>query len=426
MRDTAARIRAFLRQRDAPASSLMLVDRFLRAAVPSEELATRLLRPVLEPEGMSYQPAAGWLPPEAPDPQRPCPVAVVIDPGADRAVAAPAVPLAGARPADDLSGAVAVMADPRRDGARLRQWLRSRGLAAPEAIVSLASVARKSVRVPRGAGLPAICALLGVRWLEGDRIEDAAEAMAACVARALGDAPQEVVESATEEIALPAGITADDLAELPAAPGVYRFYDTDGALLYVGKAKNLRRRVGSYFRRPRAAGHGSRFLHRVHRMEHETVGSDLEALLREARLIGRLGPAGNVQNTVRERGRRYEAARTVALLLRREGGGASVIVVENGRYRGHATLGPRGGGLPAARRLLVRVLGGSPGRRGRATARVDRDTEILNSWLARHAGAVSRLDLDGFTTVEDACSALRAAVDALRSEPGPAVFRSGG
>jgi excinuclease ABC subunit C len=36
------------------------------------------------------------------------------------------------------------------------------------------------------------------------------------------------------------------LDEVPAAPGVYRFHDADGALFYVGKAANLRRRLGQY------------------------------------------------------------------------------------------------------------------------------------------------------------------------------------
>src|SRR3989442_15758262 len=44
--------------------------------------------------------------------------------------------------------------------------------------------------------------------------------------------------------------TAEDLKALPAGPGVYRFIDRDGLVIYVGKAKNLRARGGSYFTPP--------------------------------------------------------------------------------------------------------------------------------------------------------------------------------
>jgi len=47
--------------------------------------------------------------------------------------------------------------------------------------------------------------------------------------------------------------TADDLKALPAGPGVYRFIDREGRVIYVGKAKNLLRAVGSYFAPPPGA-----------------------------------------------------------------------------------------------------------------------------------------------------------------------------
>ena len=82
--------------------------------------------------------------------------------------------------------------------------------------------------------------------------------------------------------------------EAPAAPGVYVFRDWAGAALYVGKAANLRRRLSAHFadRRwrvlpPALAG--------VAAIEWQQVGSEIEALLREARLIRDLQPVVNVQ-----------------------------------------------------------------------------------------------------------------------------------
>jgi predicted GIY-YIG superfamily endonuclease len=82
--------------------------------------------------------------------------------------------------------------------------------------------------------------------------------------------------------------------EAPAAPGVYIFRDVQGRALYVGKATNLRRRLGAHFsaRRWRALVPA---IARVEDVEWQITGSELEAVLREATLIDELQPAANVQ-----------------------------------------------------------------------------------------------------------------------------------
>jgi predicted GIY-YIG superfamily endonuclease len=82
--------------------------------------------------------------------------------------------------------------------------------------------------------------------------------------------------------------------DAPATPGVYVLKDADGGALYVGKAKNLRRRLRAHFadRRWRAIKPG---MSRAFDAEWQEVGSELEALLREAALIETLQPPLNVQ-----------------------------------------------------------------------------------------------------------------------------------
>ena len=85
---------------------------------------------------------------------------------------------------------------------------------------------------------------------------------------------------------------------LPRSPGVYFFYGTGERLLYIGKAKCLRERVGSYFgetslRRPRKI---RRLLAEIRRIEHQVCGSELEALLVERRLIAERLPILNRQH----------------------------------------------------------------------------------------------------------------------------------
>jgi hypothetical protein len=270
-----------------------------------------------------------------------------------------------------------------------------------------------------------------VRWLETDDAAGRALAMAACIAAADSWLREQAdgAGSKTTETKLPDGITAQQLAALSSGPGIYRFYDAEGTLLYIGKAKNLRRRVSSYFqsgaslpRRGAGPRHGARFLPRVHRLEVEAAGSELEALLSEARLIKRKKPSGNVQMEIHERGPRYGATRRFAILLPRPGGlGATAVFVRDGRHAGHVTIGPRGGGLRAAGRMIGRVV--CSAFPARPLSALDRDSEILASWLARNGESVSRLDLDSFGKVTDAMRALRGAVKALLAEPGAAVFR---
>ncbi len=84
------------------------------------------------------------------------------------------------------------------------------------------------------------------------------------------------------------------VAALPAAPGIYRFRDADGRLLYVGKAKNLRQRVASYT--TNAATHRGKVLdliRHIHDVEVEVAGSELEASLHEADEIRRTKPPYN-------------------------------------------------------------------------------------------------------------------------------------
>ncbi len=81
--------------------------------------------------------------------------------------------------------------------------------------------------------------------------------------------------------------------QAPDAPGVYQFQDARGRVLYVGKAKELRRRVLSYFSRqlePRLAG----MLARARRLEFVVTATDVEALILENRLIKRHRPRYNV------------------------------------------------------------------------------------------------------------------------------------
>jgi excinuclease ABC subunit C len=91
-------------------------------------------------------------------------------------------------------------------------------------------------------------------------------------------------------------LDARDLSALPNRPGVYLFKDAEGAVLYVGKAKSLRNRVRSYFRKDGGHSLKTRELS-LHAGEVDTiiVGSESEALILEANLIKEHQPPFNIQ-----------------------------------------------------------------------------------------------------------------------------------
>ena len=84
------------------------------------------------------------------------------------------------------------------------------------------------------------------------------------------------------------------LKTLPNSPGVYQYFDADDNIIYVGKAKNLKKRVASYFNKNHEDGKTRILVKKIASVKHIVVATETDALLLENNLIKKYQPRYNV------------------------------------------------------------------------------------------------------------------------------------
>ena len=149
----------------------------------------------------------------------------------------------------------------------------------------------------RGYGLGKICRHLGIEIEERHRAKGDAAATVQLFHYLLeidtnGHA-QTMLKSGSKEQFLPPNVPAAEIKKLPPQPGVYYFHDKKGKVIYVGKAKNIKKRVNSHFSNNKPNRQKQEFLKKIYHISYKTTATELMAFILESSEIKKLWPEQN-------------------------------------------------------------------------------------------------------------------------------------
>src|ERR687898_1980514 len=240
-----------------------------------------------------------------------------------------------------------------------RQLLRVHGRRLSEPPLCTAALARRLLEGRlRRVGLASLAQFFGVSSRPCHRALPDAEATAEVLVHLVGLAQELGARrlSQLRALAAPRKRRVYDKRSLargaPTRPGVYLFRDRHGQVLYVGRARDLRARLRSYFRSERQRPSVEAALLALHRIEWRVLDSELEAALEELRLIRQLQPPANSRSRRKEHGL-YLRRRGDDFVLSKRPGALGPIV-----SRRRASLAARALAWSTAEELDVLLQGG--------------------------------------------------------------------
>jgi hypothetical protein len=183
------------------------------------------------------------------------------------------------------------------------------------------------------------------------------------------------------------------LRQLPTASGVYMMMDFRGKILYVGKSRNLKRRVSSYFT-PRALSQPkiAKIHAHLHSIEILRTDNEVEALLMEMRMIKDFRPPINLQTEVHDRqDARHEGRNLLLFVVDAEQKGVNIYLFRDGIFSGRH---PASLGRPPSKRLREKLesLFFAEGRGRRRRGEIW-EKEIVSRWFTANQRRLNYLDV---------------------------------
>ena len=149
----------------------------------------------------------------------------------------------------------------------------------------------------KGYGLEKICRHLGIEIEDRHRANGDAAATVQLFHHLLKCDESNYIKSmlkhGSKEQFLPPNVSASQIKNIPALPGVYYFHDKKGKAIYVGKAKNLNKRVNSHFSNNKTNKQKQEFLKKIYSVSFQEMATELMAFILESCEIRKLWPEQN-------------------------------------------------------------------------------------------------------------------------------------
>ncbi|MDQ6620930.1 MAG: exonuclease domain-containing protein [Pseudomonadota bacterium] len=196
-----------------------------------------------------------------------------------------------------VAGALIVAHNARFDYAFLKHAFARFGEQFTARVLCSVKLSRRLFPDAHGHGLDALIARHGLACPERHRACADARLLWEFVQTIYGCRDHTLIDDCVRRVlrtpSLPPHVASDALEHVPEAPGVYLFYGDNALPLYIGKSRDLRRRVSAHFSSDHRSSTDLRLSAEVKRIEYEETAGEIGALLRESRLVKHLMPAHN-------------------------------------------------------------------------------------------------------------------------------------
>jgi DNA polymerase-3 subunit epsilon len=158
-------------------------------------------------------------------------------------------------------------------------------------------LSRKIIPGLTSYSLGRLCSQVGIEIAERHRAMGDAEATSKLFSMLLEKDVEghinKTLNPRSKEQSLPPHLPVEDMEKLPSVPGIYYFHNSKSKVIYVGKARNIKKRVTSHFANNKPGKQKQEFLRDIHHISFEECGTELMSLILEAIEIKRLWPAYN-------------------------------------------------------------------------------------------------------------------------------------